>query len=258
MNNLEHMVKSAFDGVQMPEGLEGATIAYVMERAAEADRKDGDARKGDSKATEMPRASRHVKASDSSSTIKTPSARHPKILVLRTFRVAAACALAFVLCAGGIGAYAAFATETASATVQAGADVRLGVNRFGRVLSVEVSDATLDEGTAAKLESLRGMDFEDALDELLQVEALAPSVEAGDVEVQIACRNNSQEATMRQQSQECIGRHVQARDGSGDGRGNGRGAGNGSENAKESDAGNSGNGGGGNGRGYGRGEARRM
>lgn len=265
MNNLEHMVKSAFDGVQMPEGLEGATIAYVMERAAEADRKDGDARKGDSKATEMPRASRHVKASDSSA-IKMPSARHPNILVLRTFRVAAACALAFVLCAGGIGAYAAYATETASATVQAGADVRLGVNRFGRVLSVEVSDATLDEETAAKLESLRGMDFEDALDELLQVEALAPSVEEGDVEVQIACRNSSQEATMRQQSQECIGRHVQARDGSGDGYGNGHGTGSGSENAKESDAGNSsngagggdsGNGGSGNGRGHGRGEAHR-
>jgi hypothetical protein len=224
MSNLERMVKSAFDAVQVPEGLESATMAYVMDRAAAANRKDDGICESDDGAAEMPRTSHCAETADSPA-IETPSKRHAKVFALRTFRAAAACILAFTLCAGGIGAYAAYATETASATVQAGADVRLGVNRFGRVLSVEVSNATLDEGTMAKIESLRGMDFEDALDELLQVEALAPSVEAGNVEVQIACRNNSQETTMKQQSQECIGRHTQtqARDGSGNASGNGSG-----------------------------------
>lgn len=257
MSNLEHMVKSAFDGVQMPEGLEGATMAYVMERTAEVARREGDSSKGNDKDAETPRAGHHVEPS-ASPVVKAPSKRHTKILALRAFRVAAACALAFVLCAGGIGAYAAYATETASATIQAGADVRLGVNRFGRVLSVEVGNAALDEGTVAKIESLRGMDFEDALDELLQVEALAPSVEAGTVEVQIACQNSSQETTMRQQSQECIGRRVQARDGSGGVSGDGYGVGSGSGSANGAGAKNNGNGAGGgnNGSGSGGGHGR--
>ena len=204
MSSIESQVRDAFASIEPPEGVRMRTLAAIEARRG-SQIAAPDARKAE--AGEARAASRRGSGKG------LPARKRLRFMV-------AAC-LALALCFGTTFAYAA---ETAQVEIQTdGPAVTLGLNRFNTVRSASVDEDYA--GFEIDLESLRGMQYEDALEALLQ-QADAEG-EPGAIVISVTCGNAGQTDRINNCSAERLRLHGHA-DGMAQGSQNGQHHGNGS------------------------------
>lgn len=170
MINMESQVRNAFASIEPPEDIRLKTLEAI------------EAKRG-SRIT-VPADVQKAKAEEAQTANRRGSSKGP--LVRKRLRLMVAACLALLLCFGATFAYAA---ETAQVEIRTdGPTVTLGLNRFNAVRSATVDESHAD--FAMDLETLLGMQYEDALEALLhQTAAEAP----GTVAISVTCGNACQE-----------------------------------------------------------------
>lgn len=202
---LDEAIRSAFADVQVSRRLKSSTMAAIRAaRAAEGGTdpegrqpteprmvKTGSAVPTAAATTGMPGtwASHATPEADASASRARPWRRR---LTLRA--VAAALCLVLIATVGT----ALYTTETAFASIAAQSEVTLGINRFGRVVSVDVPRTASDVDVDSL--HLAGMTYEEAVATLAESGYLG----SGDVDVEVSSDDQGQQQRLVKTTQTCL------------------------------------------------------
>lgn len=203
---LDEAIRSAFADVQVDRRLKSSTMAAIRAaRAAEGGTepegrqpttepcmvKTGSAAPTAAATTRMPDTwtSHATPAAGASASRVRPWRRH-----FRLRAVAAVLCLVLIATAGT----ALYTTETAFASIAAQSEVTLGVNRFGRVVSVDASRTASDVDVDSL--HLAGMTYEEAVATLAESGYLG----SGDVDVEVSSDDQGQQQSLVKTTRTCL------------------------------------------------------
>lgn len=208
MKTTEQKVQEAFASLELPEEVRARAL-----EAIEAQRDAAPQEQTQHDATLLEQAQRdaapqeqaqHTAPSAARATLLKPeSAKRTASLLPRKRRlpvlIAACLALSLIFAIPF-----AYAGETASAVIQENeAQITLGINRFGKVVSVR----TQQEGANGHFdyEILRGKNYEEALDLLI-----SDNLEEADpqqIDIDLTCKNETQGAQLEHKTRQCLQKH---------------------------------------------------
>ena len=231
--SLDALIRDAWQDVRVDSSLEASTLAAIQEaRAAEPACSTSPQRASEAAPSSAEKRA-HKKGSAPNGvnapvfTPVVPTGKRPRRIHFARAAVAAVLCLALM----GVGGGFIYNTETAYASIgaQQNASVTLGVNRFGKVRSVQAADN--GSGVDVNDLGLEGMSYEDAVETLLESGYFTDD----QVDASISSDDASQQDSLVNTTQACLTEAGCSGNCNGQAYGNGHAYG--SANGKNSDAG---------------------